>query len=50
MSAEVESSAIVCAECERPWTDPNERWRSYLTIDDEAALYCPECADAEFGS
>jgi hypothetical protein len=37
-----------CAECGRPWLDPAESWRSYLTIDDEAPLYCPGCADREF--
>lgn len=39
-----------CAECGRPWLDPDERWRSYLTVDDETALYCPTCGQAEFGS
>lgn len=26
-----------------------ERFRAYLTIDDEVAIYCPECAEREFG-
>jgi hypothetical protein len=34
-----------CVECRRPWFDPAERWRSYLTVDDETALYCPGCAE-----
>jgi hypothetical protein len=25
-----------------------ERWRSRLTIDDQAALYCPACDEREF--
>jgi DNA-directed RNA polymerase subunit RPC12/RpoP len=37
-----------CAECGRPWLDAAERWRSRLTIDDEAAFYCPECDEREF--
>jgi hypothetical protein len=23
-------------------------WRAFLTVDDEVATYCPECAEAEF--
>jgi hypothetical protein len=26
----------------------NERFRAYLTVDDEIAVYCPECAESEF--
>jgi hypothetical protein len=37
-----------CVECGRPWLDPAERWRSFLTVDDEAAVYCLECAREEF--
>ena len=28
--------------------DDSERWRAYLTIDDEVAHCCPQCAVAEF--
>jgi hypothetical protein len=35
--------------CARSWVDPAERWRSYLDIDDEARLFCPDCAREEFG-
>jgi hypothetical protein len=38
-----------CTECERPWLTARERWRSYLTVDGESALYCPQCAEEEFG-
>ena len=39
-----------CQECRRPWLDPRERWRVYLTDDDpaEAVPYCPDCAHREF--
>jgi hypothetical protein len=37
-----------CEECGRePRRD--ERFRAYLTIDDEIAVYCPDCAEWEFG-
>jgi hypothetical protein len=26
-----------------------ERFRAYLTVDDEVAIYCPKCAEWEFG-
>jgi DNA-directed RNA polymerase subunit RPC12/RpoP len=39
-----------CVECGRRWLDLTERWRAYLTIDDEAHLWCPECSRREFGS
>jgi hypothetical protein len=46
-----------CVECGRPWSDPGEWWRSFLAVDDldgmdpsEAALYCPDCSEQEFGS
>lgn len=45
----VERLERTCAECHRAWIDESERWRSYLTIDDELALYCPDCAAREFG-
>jgi hypothetical protein len=46
-----ESNALApptCAECGRPWFDETERWRSYLTVDDEAKLFCVDCARREF--
>ncbi len=41
---------LVCEECRRPWLEPRERWRLYLTDDEpaEAVPYCPECAGREF--
>lgn len=29
-------------------THDDDRFRAYLTVDDEVAVYCPECADREF--
>jgi RNase P subunit RPR2 len=41
---------LTCLECERVWTDPGERWRIYVTTDEqpEAVLYCADCAAFEF--
>ena len=41
---------LMCIECEREWMDPTERWRIYLTPDEqpEAVLYCGFCASFEF--
>ena len=36
-----------CEECRREPLD-DERFRAYLTIDDEIAVYCPDCAEREF--
>ncbi len=39
---------LVCVECGAESEDA-ERWKAYLTIDDELAVYCPACAKREFG-
>ena len=42
----------VCAECGRQRPDDEnaaEDWRAYLDVDDELPVFCPECADREFG-
>lgn len=42
-----------CEECKRPWTeDELYGWRSYLTDDEppDVVLFCPECAEREFGA
>jgi hypothetical protein len=41
---------LVCEECRRPWLEPPERWRLFLTDDEppEAVPYCPSCAGREF--
>jgi uncharacterized Zn ribbon protein len=43
------TSKIVCVECGRRWDDADERWQAHLMYDDQAVLYCPECAADEFG-
>jgi hypothetical protein len=47
---------VRCAECGRPWLDPDERWLAPLSVGDEgneealeAAVFCPGCASREFG-
>ena len=41
---------LLCEECLRPWREPRERWRVYLTDDEpaEPVPYCPGCAQREF--
>ena len=40
--------AIACVECGREPRE-GERFPAYLTTDDELAIYCPDCAEREFG-
>jgi hypothetical protein len=43
----------VCAECGcEPRDDENaaDEWRAYLDVDNELPVFCPECAEREFGS
>lgn len=41
---------IRCAECGAGWSDPLERWCAYRTDDpSEVVLFCPGCAEREFG-
>ena len=52
MSIRLQSRAVNadlrCVECERqPGED--ERFRAFLTIENELGAYCPECAEREFG-
>lgn len=37
-----------CEECGKTSED-GKGWRSLLTVDDEAVVYCSECAEREFG-
>jgi len=41
---------MVCQECRCSWLDPRERWRLYVTDDEQPELvpYCPYCATNEF--
>jgi hypothetical protein len=34
---------------DRRLTEPGVRLRALLTIDDEIGVFCPECAEHEFG-
>lgn len=51
MTADQVAAIQECAECGRPWlpADPR-RWRAYLDIHDEVKVFCPECAEREFGT
>jgi hypothetical protein len=51
------SVTLHCAECGRPWLDPNERWHGALAVGDEAdedarevVVFCPDCAEGELGA
>jgi hypothetical protein len=52
MSTERVAVILQCAECEAVWLPADEeRWQAYLTDDEPpvAILYCPTCAEREFG-
>jgi hypothetical protein len=38
-----------CAECGGERGDEERGWKAYLTVDDKVAVFCPECAEREFG-
>jgi hypothetical protein len=40
---------LVCAECGATSSGEAEGWRAYLDVGGEAATFCPECAESEFG-
>jgi hypothetical protein len=40
---------LVCEECGNSSDGSARGWRALLTIDDQAAIYCPDCAREEFG-
>lgn len=40
---------LVCEECGVESEGSARGWRALLTVDDEAAVYCQECAEEEFG-
>lgn len=44
-----QETPIVCVECGRESVAGETGWRTYLTVDDEPASYCPACAREEFG-
>ena len=40
---------LVCVECRLVSTGDAFAWRAYLAFDGELGVYCPECAEREFG-
>jgi hypothetical protein len=51
---ELEQVRNLCLECGREQRAGLRGWRAYLTTDEdgpaEALLYCPSCAEGEFGA
>jgi hypothetical protein len=50
MNAESSRSSPAASSGEHWLPADDDRWRAYLTDDDEVVSYCPECAEREFGS
>jgi hypothetical protein len=47
-----ETTTLSCAECGRkPRLDEtaDDEWRAYRDVDDDLPVFCPECAEREFG-
>lgn len=42
-------AAVSCTECGRVSREIEHGWTARLTVDDEVAVYCPECDEREFG-
>jgi hypothetical protein len=40
---------LVCLECRLMSAGEAPGWRAYLTFDGEIGIYCPGCAEREFG-
>jgi DNA-directed RNA polymerase subunit RPC12/RpoP len=50
--ADTDEHPLTCAECGRePREDENaaDEWRAYRDSSDELPVFCPECAEREFG-
>jgi hypothetical protein len=45
---------MTCVECSREQAASKRGWKAYLTVDEdepaEAVVYCPACAEREFGA
>jgi hypothetical protein len=41
---------LVCVECGLVSEGNARGWRAFLTDDDQAAIYCPDCAEREFSA
>jgi hypothetical protein len=49
VSAEPVALIPQCEECRRVWLPADEdRWRCYLSCDDDLVFYCSACAEREF--
>jgi hypothetical protein len=46
------TQVLTCIECGRLWVQPQERWRLYVTDEEqpERVAYCQACAEREFDS
>jgi hypothetical protein len=48
-----QTERLACVECGRVQAAARRGWRAYLKTDEddpaEAVVYCPECAEREFG-
>jgi hypothetical protein len=45
---EVARYLLLCAECGAESPRDAQGWRGYLTDDDKAVMFCPDCAKREF--
>jgi hypothetical protein len=39
---------MTCVECAADADEAARGWRAFLTVDEEVATFCPECAAREF--
>jgi hypothetical protein len=46
----VYTNRLQCVECGRVSREDERGWTARLTIDNEVAVYCPDCDEREFGS
>jgi hypothetical protein len=46
----VYTNRLQCAECGRVSREDGRGWTARLTVDDEVAVYCPDCDEREFGA
>jgi dissimilatory sulfite reductase (desulfoviridin) alpha/beta subunit len=44
-----EPRRLTCVECGKTARGDATGWRSYVTVDDQVATYCPACAERVFG-
>lgn len=48
LRADGERAGLECVECGARSSGDARGWRTYLTVDDELASYCPACGEREF--